>query len=222
MKTSIRNVVLITGPVFYVAMIIAYLWFGHPRAQLTELEHVAVWTLLIVWPLASNLFSGLRFNAYGFRQTGLRTDNLFASLKLALPLTAIFFVAILATGLANESLRMPPLDVILYQSLVYLAFGPAQQFLLNGYVVHHFRLARLAPPVAIVLAAVLFAAAHAPNVLLMTGTFILGVSFATVYARVPNVLTLGLLHSFLAICVYWMLPPFLHHALAVGARCCPS
>ena len=66
----------------------------------------------------------------------------------------------------------------------------------------------------------LFALAHFPNLLVMGATAVIVVLFAPIFLRVPNIITLGLAHGGLALCVYWMLPGSWHHNLAIGIRCC--
>lgn len=217
---SARRMALIAGPVVYAAAITAYLWFGYPASRLPMWLHVIAWISLIGFPLATNVATGLWFDGNGFRTTGVRLDNLGQALVAVLPVALGLAVLLAIAGFALDSLRVPPLPVLLDKGATYAGFGPAQQFLINAYAIRQFRLAGLSDRTAIGLAAVLFALVHLPNLLVMGATAVIVVLFAPIFLRVPNIITLGLAHGALALCVYWMLPGSWHHNLAIGIRCC--
>jgi membrane protease YdiL (CAAX protease family) len=91
-----------------------------------------------------------------------------------------------------------------------------QQFILQIYVL--LRLLRLGMnrTPAIALAAVLFAAAHIPNPVLITLTLIWGAVSCLLFLRYRNLYTLALAHGILGMTLAVTLPNHINHHMRVG------
>ena len=98
----------------------------------------------------------------------------------------------------------------------YVLWTLYQQFLLNDYFMP--RLVRLVgkETTAVGVAAVLFAAAHLPNVWLTAATLLWGAVSSGLFLRYRNVYALGLAQGLLGLCFAVCIPDAIHHHLRVG------
>ena len=98
----------------------------------------------------------------------------------------------------------------------YVLWTIYQQFLLNDLFMP--RLTRLlaSESAAVSLAAVLFAAAHLPNVRLTAATLLWGAISCALFQRYHNLYALGLAQGLLGICFAVCVPDAVHHHLRVG------
>jgi hypothetical protein len=103
----------------------------------------------------------------------------------------------------------------------YILWTIYQQFLLQDYFMP--RLLRLLPAaqpfrdtIAICAAAVLFAAAHLPNLTLTAATLVWGAVACSLFRRYKNLWALGLAQGILGLCFAICIPDSLHHHLRVG------
>lgn len=98
----------------------------------------------------------------------------------------------------------------------YILWTIYQQFLLNDYFMP--RLTRLLANenAAVGLAAVLFAAAHMPNLPLTGATLLWGAISCALFWRYRNLYALGLAQGVLGLCFAVCVPDALHHHLRVG------
>ncbi len=98
----------------------------------------------------------------------------------------------------------------------YVLWTIYQQFLLNDLFMP--RLTRLlaSESAAVSLAAVLFAAAHLPNVWLAAATLLWGAISCALFQRYHNIYALGLAQGLLGICFAVCVPDAVHHHLRVG------
>ena len=98
----------------------------------------------------------------------------------------------------------------------YILWTLYQQFLLNDYFMP--RLTRLlgSENSAVGLAAVLFAAAHLPNLPLTGATLLWGAISCALFRRYHNLYALGLAQGVLGLCFAVCVPDALHHHLRVG------
>ena len=98
----------------------------------------------------------------------------------------------------------------------YISWTLYQQFLMNDLFMP--RLTRLlaSESAAVGLAAVLFAAAHLPNVPLTAATLIWGAISCALFRRYRNLYALGLAQGLLGLCFAVCVPDALHHHLRVG------
>jgi hypothetical protein len=98
----------------------------------------------------------------------------------------------------------------------YVAWTIYQQFLMNDLFLP--RLTRLLgnENAAVGLAAVLFAAAHLPNLPLTAATLVWGAVSCALFRRYENIYALGLAQGLLGLCFAVCVPDALHHHLRVG------
>jgi hypothetical protein len=98
----------------------------------------------------------------------------------------------------------------------YVLWTLYQQFLLNDCFMP--RLSRLlrSESAAVGVAAVLFAAAHLPNVWLAVATLVWGAISCALFQRYRNIYALGLAQGLLGICFAVCVPDAVHHHLRVG------
>jgi hypothetical protein len=98
----------------------------------------------------------------------------------------------------------------------YVLWTLYQQFLLNDLFMP--RLTRLlaSESAAVGLAAVLFAAAHLPNLPLTAATLVWGAVSCTLFRRYHNLYAIGLAQGLLGLCFAVCVPDALHHHLRVG------
>jgi membrane protease YdiL (CAAX protease family) len=98
----------------------------------------------------------------------------------------------------------------------YILWTLYQQFLMNDLFMP--RLTRLlaSESAAVGLAAVLFAAAHLPNLPLTAATLVWGAISCTLFRRYHNLYALGLAQGLLGLCFAVCVPDSLHHHLRVG------
>ncbi len=98
----------------------------------------------------------------------------------------------------------------------YLLWTFLQQFMLQDYFL--FRLLRLlsSKRAAVLTAAILFAGAHIPNLLLMVATLLWGVASCTLFLRYRDLYSLGIAQGILGICIAVTVPSPIHHEMRVG------
>jgi hypothetical protein len=98
----------------------------------------------------------------------------------------------------------------------YVLWTIYQQFLLQDYFMD--RLLRLVSneTADVVLAGVLFAAAHLPNLVLTSATLAWGIVSCALFRRYRNLWALGLAQGLLGLCFAVCVPDSLHHHLRVG------
>jgi hypothetical protein len=98
----------------------------------------------------------------------------------------------------------------------YVLWTIYQQFLLQDYFMD--RLLRLLSneSATLILAGVLFAAAHLPNLVLTAATLLWGIVSCALFRRYRNVWALGLAQGLLGLCFAVCVPDALHHHLRVG------
>ncbi len=98
----------------------------------------------------------------------------------------------------------------------YVLWTVYQQFLLQDYFMD--RLLRLVSneSAAVMLAGVLFALAHLPNLVLTAATLVWGIGSCALFRRYRNLWMLGLAQGLLGLCFAVCVPDTLHHHLRVG------
>jgi len=91
-----------------------------------------------------------------------------------------------------------------------------QQFLLNDYFMPRLTRTVRKEAIATGVTAVLFAAAHLPNLPLTAATLVWGAISCALFQRYRNLYALGLAHGLLGLCFAVCLPDAMHHHLRVG------
>jgi len=97
----------------------------------------------------------------------------------------------------------------------YVLWTLYQQFLLQDYFTP--RLTRiLSSDVAVLVAGILFAAAHLPNIPLVIATLLWGVVSCALFRRYRSLLIVGLVQGLLGLCFAVCIPDAMHHHMRVG------
>jgi hypothetical protein len=147
-------------------------------------------------------------------ELGLRWRGLVPSLWILL---AAIIVTIASLLVAHRIGTLHPLYKGDFKHIAgYVLWTLYQQFLLNDLFMP--RLTRLlaSEAAAVSLAAVLFAAAHLPNVWLAIATLVWGAISCGLFRRYRNIYALGLAQGLLGICFAVCVPDAVHHHLRVG------
>jgi membrane protease YdiL (CAAX protease family) len=153
---------------------------------------VVVWLSYVLWRW--------RNDRSVLRAWGLRRDNLAAAARATLVITVPLVICGTAYGFTTG--HFPPPRGFWLILLLYPAWGIAQQFLLNAMLARN--LSTLLPAWAVVLlSAVLFAAAHAPDLPVVALTLLAGALWVLMYRRWPNLWALGIAHGIIGTVVFY-------------------
>ncbi len=98
----------------------------------------------------------------------------------------------------------------------YVLWTIYQQFLLQDYFMERLLGIGLSGSSTVVLAGVLFASAHMPNLALTAATLVWGIVSCWLFRRYHNIWALGLAQGVLGLCFAICVPDSLHHHLRVG------
>ena len=98
----------------------------------------------------------------------------------------------------------------------YVLWTIYQQFLLQDFVMDRLLAMVCSENAAVLIAGVLFAAAHMPNLTLAAATLVWGVASCVLFRRYRNLWALGLAQGLLGLCFAVCVPDALHHHLRVG------
>jgi hypothetical protein len=151
---------------------------------------------------------------------GFRRDNFLRCVRGFAPLVGGLAGVPLALGLAFGTLHAPSrLSAALFVAY-YCVWGLFQQYALNGYFVNRLRGAAAASEERLVplLAAILFAAVHAPNWFLVVVTFTLGLLCARIYLTYRNLYFLGIAHGLIGSVLYMAVPEWMSLHFYIGPR----
>jgi membrane protease YdiL (CAAX protease family) len=146
-------------------------------------------------------------------QLGLSLEGFLSSLWI---LPAAVVLAIGGVSLARLAGTYHPLyNADLSHVGGYVLWTLYQQFLLQDYFMP--RLSRIfASDTAVVLAGVLFAVAHLPNIPLTIATLLWGVASCALFRRYRSLYVLGLVQGLLGLGFAVCIPDALHHHMRVG------
>ncbi|HKH98323.1 MAG TPA: CPBP family intramembrane glutamic endopeptidase [Candidatus Sulfotelmatobacter sp.] len=150
----------------------------------------------------------------GLDELGLGRRGLVPSLWI-LPAVVVFAIASLFV--AKQLGTLHPLYKGDFEHVAgYTLWTLYQQFLLNDYFMP--RLTRMIGKKAITtgITALLFAAAHLPNLPLAAATLVWGAVSCMLFRRYRNLYALGLAQGLLGLCFAVCIPDALHHHLRVG------
>lgn len=167
--------------------------FGHLPKTLVVVGAAALWIVYVALAVVDDRTT--------LRNWGLRTDTLGPALRTVGLVTAAGTVLIVAW--AGTQHRLPPPPTFWAALAVYPVWGLAQQFLLNAMLLRNLR-SVLPERLALLLAGLLFAAAHLPDLPLVALTFPAGLAWGWIYLRRPNLWALGLGHGVLGTIAYYL------------------
>jgi hypothetical protein len=182
-------------------------------------RHRWTFSLPIVVILA---FGFLSHRALGEKaaEIGLRLDNFLYAARLLAPPMVVFIGVLVLVGYGSGSLGMPRTSAgwpRLQAFLWLLWWGFLQQYALQAIINRQAQVIWGRGGGSLFTAALIFAALHLPNPLLVLATFVGGCVWASVYQRAPNLLALALSHCVMSMTLIWTLPPAVLHGMRVGA-----
>jgi membrane protease YdiL (CAAX protease family) len=195
--------VAILEPLLMFALIVAYIWklrFIHPTS----------WIAIPALMFLSHLLRRESPRALGFELRNFRNGLS----KLAPALIVIAFL-LLANGVLFGTIRHLGFAGDLLALALYLPWGLAQQYALNGYFLNRFD-AVLSGRAASLTAALLFSAVHAPNPFLLVVTLPLAWCATLIYRSMHNLYVLGLAHAVIGLLLFLAVPDSLSRHLRVG------
>lgn len=210
---AIRSAVRPIGPMVHAleagaifVLLLSYIWFFQARLH-------ASWMILLALVLLSHFLRGESPADLGLRKEGFAE----CARRFAIPVLLVAAIGT-ALGFAFDTVR----DVSVWRVAGVLAgycfWALFQQYLLNGYFVNRLqasfdtRFQFLVVP----LAGMMFAAAHVPNMLLMSVTLVGGAVAAFAYQRHRNLFFLAFAHALIGTMLWLVVPDTVSHHLRVG------
>jgi membrane protease YdiL (CAAX protease family) len=161
------------------ATLLLYTWVLEPQGVPVTVPAAVI----MVTAILNSLRSG---------EWGLSPRALLPSMRATALFTFPAVLGVLVAGMALGTLHDRP--DFLGSLAALIPWGGAQQWLLQTVVLREAR-RRMPSKISIVVAALLFALVHVPNVFLMSMTFVGALGWCAIYSRYPNVLPLGLSHA---------------------------
>ena len=132
-------------------------------------------------------------------------------------LPAAVLVTVVSTGLSRHFGMIHPLYKGDFKHIAgYVLWTVYQQFLLNDYFMPRLIRITASERVAVMLAGVLFAAAHLPNLWLTVATLAWGTISTALFLKYRNIYGLGLAQGLLGLTFAVCVPEALSHHLRVG------
>ena len=190
--------------VFFLIML--YIWWLQTRFPPFV---VAIFALVV----ASHRKRRETLATLGFGRLNLRR----CAAALALPVISVALILI-TVGATFDTIRsIRPLQGTLFL-FSYFPWGLFQQYVLNGYFLNRLRASLPGSHGAPLLAALLFATAHAPNWFLMCVTLVAGYVCTLLYSKYRNLYALGLAHGAIGFLIFLVVPDSIAHHMFVGPR----
>lgn len=195
------------------AVIMGCIWLGMDRPEGSRWYHFVLWFLAGAVPIGANLLHGDRLC-----DSGLRIDNIASSAVGVGAAMAVMAACIVAVSLAIGGAHVAPWPRMASWGAEHVAGAIVQQYLLQAFMLRRLRQAGLTPRSAVVAAALLFAAVHAPNWFLVLMVAVSSIVWCSLFLRRPNLFTLAVSHGALAALVYYALPVSWHLRMTIGMR----
>lgn len=157
------------------------------------------------------------YRGENLRTIGFRLDNFVAAVRILLlpTLGAVILILILEWRLSGPEFVLRPLGPRL---LLLPVWALVQQYALQGFINRRLQTALGTGFKVTLLVGLTFGLLHLPNPFLSFLTLLGGVMWAAVYQRQPNLLALGISHSFISLTLALAIPPSLINGLRVGFR----
>lgn len=192
--------------IFAFALFVAwYIW------QLQD-AYFFSWIVFPAWLLASFLAHGDTPQTMGWR-----ADNLWAATRRSATIFAVCIAGLVAAGTLLGAWHRPVQHLLVPRHFLnYLGFCLIQQVALNSYLTNRLLGIMNNQVTASLLSAVVFAALHWPNPVLVPLTFIGGAAMAWLFSRERNIIPLAVGQGILGTLVWWAFPVAWHHGLRVG------
>ena len=182
------------------ATLLLYTWLLEPRGVPVAAPAAVI--------LAAAVLNNVRSGEWGLSPRALIPGSR-ATTLFTLPAV----LSILAAGMAIGTLH--DRADFLGNLAELVPWGGAQQWLLQTVVLRETR-RHLPPRASVVVAALLFALVHAPNMFLMSMTFVGALGWCTIYSRYPNFLPLGLSHAIATLALLYAFDDDITGRLRIG------
>jgi len=205
--------ILLAEVAAFVAVVTGVIWLNPAPGQAVQWYNVVLWVLAVLLAAGGNLLHGDRP-----RDSGLRVDNLGVSAREACIVTGILAAAVAVAGAATWQWHYVRWAQLARRAGEILAVAAVQQYVLQAFMLRRLRQAGLAPVLAVAVAAVLFGALHAPNIVLVGVTVLAATVWCTLFLRHANLLVLSASHGLLAVWLYCAWPKAWHLGMAVGPK----
>jgi membrane protease YdiL (CAAX protease family) len=167
------------------------------------------------------MFLSHRLRGESARDVGFRLDNFWQAVRLlVLPLAAVTAL-LFAFGWYFSTLdltRWRGGSSIFGVAVLSLLWGPLQQYALQGFINRRAQTVFGSGWLSIIFVALVFAALHLPNPWLTVATFAVGLLWAYVYQRAPNIIAVGISHPVMTWVLISSVPPSALHNLRVGFK----
>ncbi len=166
-----------------------------------------VFIALALFGWGTYLIARVRANRNVLEEWGLQRQGLQPTFVAA---SAFSLAAFTLTGIiAHRQHTLVFRPQMLWLLALYPVWGLAQQLMVQGILVRAMSglVTRISRRLLVVLlAALLFAAVHLPDMKLAAGTFVVGAAFTVIYLRWRNLWPLGIYHGWLGVFFYyWVL-----------------
>jgi membrane protease YdiL (CAAX protease family) len=198
-QISVRDIAEL---IFGYGLIVGIIWSPEPLQRLLTPFALAATASIV-------LVRGWNRNELGLGLRGLIPSLWILPASAALAFLGIFLARALGT--------LHPLYKADFTHISgYVLWTIYQQFLLQDYFMPRLQRVCASQSTAITLTAVLFAAAHLPNLPLTAATLLWGAASAILFLRYRNIWILGLAQGLLGLCFAICVPDAINHHLRVG------
>jgi membrane protease YdiL (CAAX protease family) len=174
------------------------------------------WQRILWWVAAAAVVAIASLSFEGLQAMGLRRENFFRSswiVGLAMLVSGV--AVILAVWL--RTLHVPSTPLLFFETYVgYIIWTFVQQLLLQCFFLVRLLRLLLSARLAAIVAALIFAAAHLPNPILVPATLLWGLAACLLFLRYRNLYTLAIAHAILGVTLTITVPAAVHHNMRVG------
>lgn len=195
------------------ALILSYLWLWQRTFPGDVLVCLALFLALAI--------RGHLRRGESPRELGFRLDNAGQSARIVLGYVGPLIVLVIATGIAWDLTREPPIERLAARLFLTPVFGVVQQYALLGFYYRRIEEALPGRRLALPATASTFAVFHAPDPAIIVVSFLLGAAACWLYRRAGNLWVLGVAHGVLSLTIAMFLAELLPLGLKVGLRALP-
>lgn len=185
-------------------LILAVEWTPRPAQRLLWVVAV-VGIALIIWRSFES-----------WKAMGFRAANFGRSLWIAGAALLVAFAALVIAAKGHTLLLPDSVVAFAGTYVAYAIFSGVQQFLLQGFFLLRFLRVIPKPTLAAFTAALFFASAHVPNLVLVPLTLIWGFAACLLFLRYRNLYPLMIAHAILGITIAMTIPGGADHNMRVG------
>jgi membrane protease YdiL (CAAX protease family) len=174
------------------------------------------WQKILWWVTAASIVAIASASFEGLKAMGLRRENFLRSLWVVGVALLVAAVAVVL-AIRLRTLHVPATPLLFIETYAgYILWTFVQQLLMQCFFLA--RLLRLLPGArrAAVVTAVIFAAAHLPNPILMPVTLLWGLAACLLFLRYRNLYTLAIAHAILGVTLTITVPGPVNHNMRVG------